>query len=110
LEYPQHVVSQWIGHSVAVSLRHYVQTPDYLFDMAAAGTPLRAAKCAAVNPGTDGNGEENEPTDDVNDTSPEDEQTRVFAGIAEENAGSVQVVRAGIEPATHGFSVHCSTN
>jgi hypothetical protein len=38
------------------------------------------------------------------------EKTRVSTGKTGGNAGLAKVVRAGIEPATHGFSVHCSTN
>jgi len=110
LEFPQHVVSQWIGHSVAISLKHYVQTPEYLLDMAAAGQPLRAAKSAAVTPGTGGNGKESEPADAVEGASSRDDETRVFAGIPEENAGLKEVSLSGLEPETYGLKVRCSTD
>jgi hypothetical protein len=38
------------------------------------------------------------------------EKTRVSPPKTGRNTGLNGVVRAGIEPATHGFSVHCSTN
>ncbi len=47
MTYPQHAVSQWIGHSVAVSLKHYTMTPESLFDQAAQSRVLHAA----VGPG-----------------------------------------------------------
>ena len=43
MQYPQHVVSSWIGHSVAVSLKHYVQTLDSVFETASGLPVLRAA-------------------------------------------------------------------
>jgi integrase len=110
LEFPQHVVSDWVGHSVAVSVRHYLQTPDHLLDLAAAGQSLRSAKSAAANPGTQGNGRETGQDDASEKHGSPNDETRVFAGISEESAGLVKVVRGGVEPPTHGFSVHCSTN
>lgn len=43
MQFPQYVVSRWIGHSIVVSGRHYANTvPDELFDKAA-GSPHSAA-------------------------------------------------------------------
>lgn len=110
MEFPQHVAASWLGYSVAVSLRQYVQTPDHLLDLAAAGKSLRAAKSAAENCGTGGNGVENGSNPEPDDQSSDDEETRVYSGNSDENAGLCEVVRGGVEPPTHGFSVHCSTN
>ena len=35
MEYPQYAVSQWIGHSMAVSEKHYLQVPEELYTKAA---------------------------------------------------------------------------
>ena len=43
MTYPQHAVSQWIGHSVQVSLKHYTMTPETLFETVASAPVLRAA-------------------------------------------------------------------
>ena len=34
-QFPQHVVSTWIGHNILVSARHYLQVPKELYDRAA---------------------------------------------------------------------------
>ncbi|MBI1314106.1 tyrosine-type recombinase/integrase [bacterium] len=53
MKYPQHAVSGWIGHSVAVSLKHYVQTPESVVAQASSEHALSAAESAAE---TRGNG------------------------------------------------------
>ncbi len=115
---PQHAVSAWIGHSELVSARHYLQVTDELFQRITGNTEgtthgLRAAESAAesaaVKPGTESQDGE---SDSAGERAAEDEATkkpghcRVFPMVA----SNCEVVRAGIEPATHGFSVHCSTN
>ncbi len=35
-EFPQHVVSTWIGHNILVSARHYLQVPEELYERASA--------------------------------------------------------------------------
>ena len=51
---------------------------------------------------------------DETKASPEKENARrkvlPWKTLGERRRESAKVVRAGIEPATHGFSVHCSTN
>ncbi len=50
MTHPQHAVSKWIGHSMAVSERHYLQLTEDVFDAAnglADVRSQRAAKCAA---------------------------------------------------------------
>jgi hypothetical protein len=34
--YPQYVVSTWIEHGIEVSVRHYLQAPEALYEKAAA--------------------------------------------------------------------------
>ena len=45
--YPQYVVSRWVGHSIKVSEKHYLQIPDELYETASRG----AAESAAVDCG-----------------------------------------------------------
>ena len=50
-QHPQFAVSQWIGHSITVSGKHYANNvPDELFDKAAARTPPEAAQNPAQQP------------------------------------------------------------
>ena len=106
MQYPQHVVSGWIGHSVAVSLKHYVQTPDSVFE-AASGLPvLRAADSAAVTRRIDGNHSQLAETDERRNSSSaqnKSQQPVEVTGFSEMGGG-------GIEPPTPGFSILCSTN
>jgi integrase len=37
--YPQYAVSAWMGHSIEVSARHYLQVPRELYEKAAGATP-----------------------------------------------------------------------
>jgi hypothetical protein len=90
LAFPQHGVSSWIGHSVAISLKHYVQTPDHLLDLAASGKSLRAAKSAAVNHGTDGNGVECTSGNETLVRDSQNDKTRVSHGIAEETLVQIE--------------------
>ena len=50
--YPQHVVSQWLGHSESVSRKHYLVVSDHFYELAAGmgdqGEAQSAADCAAV--------------------------------------------------------------
>ena len=135
--HPQHAVSQWIGHSMKVSERHYLMVGDDLFD-AAANDPvmrphaatstqqmsepsenvstvttsvsvLRAAESAAVDPGITSQtlaiGVET-----LDSTLVERKQKLVAGNDMQLAASLCEVDRAGIEPATPGFSVLCSTN
>ena len=101
---PQAAVSRWIGHSVAVSDKHYLGVPDAVYDSATGldRANRSAAESAAVRPGTTLHGREskNEP---ATGSDPESQSVQGFPLI-------LSVDRAGIEPATHGFSVRCSTN
>ena len=72
MTYPQHAVSQWIGHSVAVSLKHYVQTPDSLFETVSSARVLRAAVCS----GTGSHGAEFELGETASVSTPETKRPR----------------------------------
>ena len=51
-KYPQHEVSRWIGHSIAVSEKHDLMSDTSVMDNAASVPPLlRAAESAAVSSG-----------------------------------------------------------
>ena len=64
--HPQHAVSKWIGHSMAVSERHYLQVTDDLIDAATSGPGLlRAAQSAAVGPRTSSQVQEPRRDDDL---------------------------------------------
>ena len=110
---PQHAVSAWIGHSMKVSERHYLQLTDGLYDAATKPkelSVLRAAESAAVGSGIPSQGVEKTGLGELAEKISAHEKTSVIFGDSGENRGLKGVVRAGIEPATHGFSVHCSTS
>lgn len=103
--FPQHAVSRWLGHSMQVSERHYLSVTDDLFEVAAAFNPLRAADSAAV-----GHRIGPHPVATAQDASrPLNVQLAPCHGLRHD-ASQSEVDRAGIEPATPGFSVLCSTN
>ena len=109
MTYPQHAVSQWIGHSVAVSLKHYVQTPDSLFETVASAPVLRAAESAAVCSGTGSHGAEFGSCGTVSASTPETKRPRKQS----ENAsfsGFLKAPPVGLEPTTRRLTVACSTN
>ena len=124
--HPQHEVSRWIGHSMRVSEQHYLMAdestlqaatrPDSHNDPFAAPTPpvlattseelLRAAQSAAVGSRIASQVQETRRNTTLATTrlaTPGKAKNPCFAGVSE-------VARAGIEPATPGFSVLCSTN
>lgn len=51
MKYPAYAVAQWMGHSVAVSAKHYVQVVDDLYDQAASEATAveRSAESAAAD-------------------------------------------------------------
>lgn len=50
IDFPQYVVSHWIGHSITVSGKHYVNAvPDELYERAAKMPPDHEAACAQRN-------------------------------------------------------------
>ena len=108
--HPQHAVSQWIGHSMRVSEKHYLMVGDDLYDAAANDPVLRAAESAAV--------ESRIPSQtlvcssEVLNASPVEAQTeaRTMPMVATSCGLLLEVDRGGIEPPTPGFSVLCSTD
>ena len=108
--HPQHAVSQWIGHSMKVSEKHYLMVGDDLYDAASNDLVLRAAESAAV--------ESRIPSQtlvcssEVLNDSPVEAQTeaRTMPMVATACGLVLEVDRGGIEPPTPGFSVLCSTN
>ena len=119
-QFPAHVAARWQGQTPLIATQHYLQTRDHHFD-AAVSTGLMGARSGGAQSGAysgaleaqkaaqqaiagnrktshDGSG---------NDTIPE--ETVVFPEDCKV-VDKMTVDRAGIEPATHGFSVHCSTN
>jgi integrase len=111
---PQHAVSAWIGHSELVSARHYLQVTDELFErvtgLESEGCKQKsAAESAAVKPGIASQDGEIEPGDTRTDFEGELKNPDNCGRILDV-ASECEVVRGGIEPPTHGFSVHCSTN
>ncbi len=114
-KHPQHAVSAWMGHSMKVSERFYLQLTDDLY-AAATADDERAADSAAVERGTLSHGAANDfNVDDGLEQRETDAQkkTRMVQAVATP-CGLIQqtseVDRGGIEPPTPGFSVLCSTN
>jgi integrase len=108
IKHPQHAVSKWIGHSMAVSERHYLQIPDSLYD-AVSLDPKSGAKSGAVHSRNGVQETANAPNDE-NGPSPQETRKPALCFDLQHNAGSCEVGRGGLEPPTPGFSVPCSTN
>ena len=117
---PTHAVSAWLCHSNQVSKDHYLmitsdaftkatETKTDLVDRPKTRSSKSGAESGAVSSRKASQGQEtSESTKKViktaNEASPGD-----FQGLLE-NATNCGVVRGGLEPPTHGFSVRCSTN
>ncbi len=75
-KYPQHEVSRWIGHSIAVSEKHYLMSDSSVMDNASSAPPLlRAAESAAVSSGN---------SKQVQETRRNDEETAVMLASTKE--------------------------
>ena len=62
--FPQFAVSKWLGHSMAVSAKHYANiVPDELFDRASAGGGKAAQKAAQQMPEMTGNEQKTPPAE-----------------------------------------------
>jgi len=110
MEHPQHAVSKWIGHSIAVSVNHYLQTPETLFESASSKPVLRAAESAAVCSGIGSHVVAEGMTATEQHLATAQTKTRMMPELAASCGSICELDRAGIEPATPGFSVLCSTN
>jgi len=115
--HPTHAVSTWLGHSNQVSKDHYLMVTSDVFgnatttetdveDRPIKNAPKSGAKSGAVCSRTEPNQAETGAKSGA----------RVFNQADSLNAktlekpGNLAVVRGGLEPPTHGFSVRCSTN
>ncbi len=117
LAHPSHAVSAWLGHSNQVSKDHYLmitsdafakatETKTEVSDRPKAKPSKSGAESGAVLARNERKQSESE-ADSGADVSPNlDPLNEKTQG----NLGNSLVVRAGLEPATHGFSVRCSTN
>jgi hypothetical protein len=70
---------------------------------------LRAAKSAAVKRGTEWNSVESRPATEPLVAASQNDETHIFPGNSEENAGSDRVSLMGLEPMAYGLKVRCST-
>lgn len=100
MKYPAYAVAQWMGHSVAVSAKHYVQVVDALYDQAA-GEGVAAESAAAERL----NGMKSIATGEttVEGECPENAENPAFPA---KNAVRLE----GLEPSAYGLKVRCSTN
>ena len=116
-QFPAHVAARWLGHTPLIAAQHYLQTRDHHFDAAVTGGLVGKAPQSGAQSGAVGaqKAAQQAPAGNCtllqvgsrNDTIPE--ETAVFPGDCKiVNVCSMD--RGGIEPPTHGFSVHCSTN
>ena len=100
--HPPHAVSRWMGHGHKVGDEHYTMLTDDVIDRATGLNQKSASKSASLCSGIGRNVAEsrNQIENVSGQQSPENTGNAVFK----------EVVRGGIEPPTHGFSIHCSTN
>ena len=108
--HPQHAVSKWIGHSMLVSEKHYLSVTDDLYEAAAGMHVLGEAESAAaghcIASHDDATAQSLPPLSEV----PAQAKTRMTQQVAKPCGSVRRVGGAGIEPATPGFSILCSTN
>ncbi len=116
--HPGHVVSRWMGHGEKVGDDHYTMMTDDMLNAVShpVENPLRTTVPAAelksgaksgAERGRNGvkcSANRNLPFEDG------DEKSHVSPDETRENVADYEVVGGGLEPPTHGFSVHCSTN
>ncbi len=97
--FPVHVVCKWIGNTPRIAQQHYLQVTDADFAQAVAGGEEAAQKAAqqtAAKPCT---------------ASRQAEEPAICGELRGDAAPNENLMgRAGIEPATQGFSVLCSTS
>ena len=73
--------------------------------------PSRAAMKSGAESGAVNGGKRRKPTElGAESGAVENDIPESLNEKTQENPGNSLVVRAGLEPATHGFSVRCSTN
>ena len=92
---PQHAVSAWIGHSMAVSEKYYLQVPAELFDRATG---------AAVSCRTDSQSMAGVETEGFQDSVERNSKPPHYNAL-QNNARVCQARPTGLEPATTGSTV-----
>ena len=100
--HPPHAVSRWMGHGQTVGDKHYTMVSEESFDRVSGA---RAAKSAAA--------EHCIPTQiDAPLETKESKSARKNprSSQMQQNTGSFKAPPPGLEPGTHGLTVHCSTN
>jgi len=93
--FPAHVVAGWLGHSPMIAARHYLQTRDAHFDLAAGMD--EAATNPATNPATQAR-----PSDSTRKQAkpenPKDSADLVTVGAECDSVESLQMTPRGFEP------------
>ena len=110
---PAAYVNSWMGHSGDVGDRHYTMLSETIFQAATAAVecPMAqpqnvSAESAAVGSGNGQKWGAGDAADDAARGCQDADNTCETAGFS----ANIKVVRAGIEPATHGFSVPLSSS
>lgn len=95
-EFPISAVTEWLGHSAAVALKHYARVPDHLFERAATG----AAKSGAVALQFAGQTGSDETKPDRTNTAepPENQPSRCIPSGGVELRPSGRMIPGGFEP------------
>lgn len=99
--FPAHVVAGWLGHSPLIAAKHYLQTRDAHFDMAAAG----GAAPAGLEPGDDQSGAKSgalvaqnaaqHPPASACGGSPEHSNEPCFSGVSHADARECEAAAKG---------------
>lgn len=88
--FPAHVVAGWLGHSPLIAARHYLQTRDAHFNMAAGVGEAAANPATQVRP--------SDPTDEHGETqNPENPAVLVACGVGCDPVESGKVGDTGLE-------------
>ncbi len=95
--FPAHVVAGWLGHSPLIAARHYLQTRDAHFDLAA-GVESAAAKAAAI-PATQARTSD-ATASEAKAQNPENPAVLVGCGVGCDPVESEKVGATGLEPVT----------
>ena len=98
-KFPVHVVCKWIGNTPRIAQQHYLQVTDEHFERATMNGEKATQNAAQQTAATSST------------ASHSTEETAICGekrGLA--TPGENRLGRAGIEPATQGFSVLCSTS
>lgn len=102
---PINAVTEWLGHSATIALKHYTRVPDHLFERAARGAAHSGAVAVqnAVQSGAD--------TNDIERTgSAEMPEIQAFRRLLSARVGycpDVQVTPGGLEPPLPCVSGRC---